>query len=114
MSQPLDIVETLKQLIAIASVNPMGRPESGPTFGEAALTDHLEKTLHALGLVTHRQTVAPGRDNLIARLDGHAPPECGGPMLLLDAHQDTVPVTGMNSNSTPRSDASMIQGTRLE
>ncbi len=48
-----------------------------------------------LGLPHWRQTVAPGRDNLVVRLEGSVPPERGGPMLLLEAHQDTVPVDGM-------------------
>lgn len=91
----LDPVETLAQLVAIASVNPMGRPVSGPPFGEDRLTGYLEETLRRLGLVVQRQPVAPGRENLIARLDGHVPPERGGRVILLDAHQDTVPVEGM-------------------
>jgi acetylornithine deacetylase/succinyl-diaminopimelate desuccinylase-like protein len=92
---PFDLIETLARLVAIPSVNPMGRPESGPPYGEAALTDHLERLFQGLGLRTHRQPVAPGRDNLVARLDGEVPPEQGGPLILFDAHQDTVPVDNM-------------------
>jgi acetylornithine deacetylase ArgE len=91
----LDPVETLKQLVAIPSVNPMGRESAAPTFGEARLTDYLETTFAQIGLTTHRQPTAPGRDNLIARLDGDIPPARGGCVLLFDAHQDTVPVDGM-------------------
>ena len=39
---PVDLVETLRQLIAIPSVNPMGRPVSGPEFYETRLTDYLQ------------------------------------------------------------------------
>jgi len=91
----LDPVETLKQLVAIPSVNPMGRETDDPTFGEARLTDHLEALFSQIGLPTFRQPVAPGRDNLIAWLEGDVPPSQVGPVLLLDAHQDTVPVEGM-------------------
>lgn len=91
----LDPVETLAQLVAIPSVNPMGRPAAGPPFFEDRLTDHLEATFRRLGLALQRQAVAPGRENLLARLDGIPPPERGGRLILLDAHQDTVPVEGM-------------------
>jgi len=92
---PFDPTETLAQLVAIASVNPMGRATSEPPFGEARLTDYLEQTFRRLGLAVERQRVAPDRDNLIARLDGHLPPQRGGPVILLDAHQDTVSADGM-------------------
>ncbi|MBN2477318.1 MAG: M20 family metallopeptidase [Pirellulales bacterium] len=92
----LDPVETLAQLVAVPSVNPMGRSVSGPPFGEDRLTDHLEELLGRLGLRTERQPVAPGRENLLARLDGDPPPDRGGRVVLLDAHQDTVPVEGMS------------------
>ena len=90
----LDPIEILKQLVAIPSVNPMGREAAGAIYGDARLTDFSEKTCRQLGLTTHRQPVAAGHDNLIARLDGHRAPEDGG-VILLDAHQDTVPVDGM-------------------
>lgn len=90
-----DIIECLSGLVATASVNPMGRSVSGPPFFENRLTDHLEKTFRRIGLGVQRQPVAPNRENLIARLDGDPLTESGGRVLLLDAHQDTVPVEGM-------------------
>jgi acetylornithine deacetylase len=90
----LDPLEVLKQLVAIPSVNPMGRDVTGPIYGTARLTDFLEKVCRQIGLTTQRQLVVPGHENLIARLDGHREPEDGG-VVLLDAHQDTVPVDGM-------------------
>ena len=91
----LDPAALLEQLIVIPSVNRMGRGDDDPTLGEARLTAFLETTLQGLGLATQRQPVAPGQDNLIAVLPGDPPPEQGGRVLLLDAHQDTVPVAGM-------------------
>jgi acetylornithine deacetylase len=91
----LDPLKTLAQLVAIPSVNPMGRSVCGPPFFEDRLTEHLAGLLVRLGFVVERQPVAPGRENLIARLDADVPPERGGRLILLDAHQDTVPVDGM-------------------
>jgi acetylornithine deacetylase len=91
----VDVVDILAQLVAIPSVNPMGRAVSGPPFFEDRLTAHLEQTCRRLGLAVARQPVAPGRENLVARLDGDVPPQQGGGVILLDAHQDTVPVEGM-------------------
>ncbi len=73
----------------------MGRPVSGPEYFEYRLTDYLERLFAQLGLPTERQTIAPLRDNLLARLDGERTPENGGPLLLFEVHQDTVPVDGM-------------------
>ncbi len=90
-----NLVQTLSELVAIPSVNPMGHPVSGPEYLEYRVTDYLENLFRTLGVRYQRQTVEPQRDNIIARLDGTVPPEQGAPILLLDAHQDTVPVTGM-------------------
>jgi acetylornithine deacetylase len=87
----LDPIQTLAELIAVPSVNPMGGPGAGPEFGEARLTAHLESLLAGLGFHVQRQPVSPGRDNLLARLDG----DDSGPVVMFCAHQDTVPVVGM-------------------
>jgi len=91
----LDPIETLCHLVSISSVNPMGRTVLSPPYGESRLTGALETLLDRLGLRTVRQETAPGRENLLAMLDGDVPAERGGPLLLFDAHQDTVPVDGM-------------------
>ncbi len=92
---PLDLVQTLSDLISLPSVNPMGRPLSGPEFFEYRVTDYLEQLFRRLGLTYVRQPVEPKRDNIIARLDGDVPPTEGGKLILFEAHQDTVPVDGM-------------------
>lgn len=86
----LDASKTLADLIALPSVNPMGRPVSGPEYGEARMTAYLQDLFSRLGLPWQRQEVEPGRDNIIARLDGDGPG-----VLMLEVHQDTVPVDGM-------------------
>jgi acetylornithine deacetylase/succinyl-diaminopimelate desuccinylase-like protein len=92
---PLDLVQTLSDLISLPSVNPMGRPLSGPEFFEYRVTDYLEQLFRRLKLPYERQTVEPKRDNIIARMDGDLPPSEGGELILFEAHQDTVPVDGM-------------------
>jgi acetylornithine deacetylase len=87
----MDPVDILKDLVAIPSVNPMGRDVAGPQFLETRLSDHLEDFFHRLGVECQRIEVLPGRANVIARLDRPG----AQTTILLDAHQDTVPVEGM-------------------
>ncbi len=85
------VTRLLADLVAIPSVNPMGRGLSGPGFLEGRLSDYLEGWFRALGVEIERQTVSPGRDNLIARYESPGSRRT----LLFDAHQDTVPTDGM-------------------
>lgn len=91
----IDLVQTLSDLVAIPSVNPMGRPLDGPEFYEERVTDYLQGLFERLGLRWQRQLVQPRRENIVARLEGARSPESGGPLIMLEAHQDTVPVDGM-------------------
>lgn len=90
-----DLVQILSDLVAIPSVNPMGRPLKGPEYLEHRMTEYLERWFRELGLEWERQTVEPQRDNIVARLDGETSPEKGGAVIMFEAHQDTVPVDGM-------------------
>lgn len=92
---PLDLVETLRELVAIPSVNPMGRPVSGPEYFEYRVTDYLQGLFERLGLPWQRQYIEPKRENIIVRVDGEVPATEGGPLILFEAHQDTVPVDNM-------------------
>ena len=83
--------ELLKELIAIPSVNPMGRDVVGPEFLEAGMTDYLEHWFTELGVEYRRIELQPRRSNIVARYQGNP----DRPTVLLDAHQDTVPVEGM-------------------
>ena len=85
------VTRLLSDLVAIPSVNPMGRGLTGPGDLEAGMSDFLEAWFRKLGVDVERQVVSPGRDNLIARYD--SPGSCR--TILFDAHQDTVPVDGM-------------------
>jgi acetylornithine deacetylase/succinyl-diaminopimelate desuccinylase-like protein len=85
-------VPLLADLIRRPSVNPMGRDVSGPEYLEGRVTDFLVQRFTELGLPWARQPVAPGRDNVVVRLDATVP---RAPVILWDAHQDTVPVENM-------------------
>src|SRR6476646_526594 len=91
----LDVVDLLSDLVRIPSVNPMGRAASGDIYYEHRVTGHLEGLFRGLGLPVERHTVAPLRDNIVTRVEGDVPPERGGKIVMLEAHQDTVPVEGM-------------------
>lgn len=91
----IDPIKTLKELVSIPSVNPMGGDGKGPHYGTQRLTEHLDHALRKLGVTVVRQSVEPAQQNLIARLDGSPGPEQGGRLVLLGVHQDTVPVEGM-------------------
>ncbi|NLS95204.1 MAG: M20 family metallopeptidase [Planctomycetaceae bacterium] len=104
-------VTYLKELVAIPSQNPMGRSDPGDGFGEAALTDHLETTFERLGCAHYRQPVHPDRANIFARLDGDRRGDRHGPVVLFEAHQDTVPVDGMTIDPwDPREEDGRIYG----
>jgi acetylornithine deacetylase/succinyl-diaminopimelate desuccinylase family protein len=92
---PVDPVATLADLIALPSVNPMGKAVAGDEYFEHRVTDYLETLFRKLGWPCERRTVAPRRDNLLVYLAGEPGPLDGGELLLFEAHQDTVPVEGM-------------------
>ena len=75
-----DLVRDTVELIRIDSQN----PEPGESQCAAWAEDRLTRGGHAVW----RQTVAPGRDNLVVRLDSRG----DRPRLVLMAHLDTVPV----------------------
>jgi acetylornithine deacetylase len=81
----------LQDLVAIPSVNPMGRDLRGPEYFETQVSAYLVEFFKSLGVPYEQIEVAPGRANIIARFEASA----DRPTVLLDAHQDTVPVDGM-------------------
>ncbi len=87
----IDAIELLKDLISIPSVNPMGQPVVPEIHLEHRVTDYLEAKVHGLGVEYRRIQVLPGRDNLLA---WYRAPQSDF-TVLLDAHQDTVPVETM-------------------
>src|SRR5439155_3001210 len=82
----------LKDFVAIPSVNPMGRDLKGPQIYEHRITAYLENFFRSLGINYERQTVAPLRDNIVARFDSSARSDT---TILFEVHQDTVPTDNM-------------------
>jgi acetylornithine deacetylase len=81
----------LRDLVALPSVNPMGRPLKGPEIYEHRVTAYLEDFFRSLGVPHERQTVAPQRDNIFAWTEESNASET----VIFEAHQDTVPTDNM-------------------
>lgn len=82
----------LRDLVALPSVNPMGRDLQGPEVYEHRVTGYLEDFFRGLGARYERQPVAPQRENIVAHFDGS---NSAGPTFLFEVHQDTVPTDNM-------------------
>src|SRR4051812_33798298 len=81
-------LETLARLVQINSVNPILAPGAP---GEKEIAAFIAASLRAGGLTAEIFEPAPGRATVLARLTGAG----GGRSLMLNAHCDTVDVTGM-------------------
>lgn len=81
-------VDLLQQLVRISSVNPAFTSDG--SGGEAKLTGFLQSLLEDLGRRWLRQTVHPGRENLVAIFPGTT-----DDVMLWEVHQDTVGINGM-------------------
>jgi acetylornithine deacetylase len=89
----LPLPQLLAELVRRPSVNPMGRTDlSSEIVHESRVTAFLEHELRNIPCEFRRQTVGPGRDNLIAI---YTPPGPAPFTVLFEAHQDTVPVDAM-------------------
>ncbi len=81
------VVEVLRDLVAIKSVNP-AYPGGN---GEASVASYVEQWGRAAGLDVVRQPVTPGRDNILTTLIVPGAQET----LLFEAHMDTVALDPM-------------------
>jgi acetylornithine deacetylase/succinyl-diaminopimelate desuccinylase-like protein len=86
-----EVASLLRDLVARPSINPMGRKLRGPEYLEHQVTAYLEDFFRGLAVRYERQTIAPLRDNIVAFTDFPSPRRT----LLLEVHQDTVPVDNM-------------------
>ena len=96
-----ETTELLRQLVATDSVNPDLVPGGA---GEGAIARFVAEWLERAGLEVVVDAVAPGRPNVVGIARGSG----GGRSLLLNAHMDTVGVTGMERPHDP-----FIEGNRL-
>ena len=107
----MELATLLGELIAIPSVNPMGRQTEENADFESRLTDYLEKFFRSLRLPVLRQVVAPRRDNILARCDPPGPRSKPNRLLLIEVHQDTVPVDSMQIEPfTAKAEGTRIYG----
>jgi acetylornithine deacetylase/succinyl-diaminopimelate desuccinylase-like protein len=101
----LETTRLLQDLVRLPSINPMGRDLRGPEIYEHQVTNYLDHFFKDLGVPHERQAIAPLRENVVA----HYEPPGATWTLVLEAHQDTVPVDGM----TIEPFAGHINGNRL-
>jgi len=90
VGQLSEVVDLLTDLIAIPSVNPGSATSDDPPGGEAEIIAYIEDRLVREGIACQRQSVAEGRDNLIAIIEGRSKQA-----MLLESHTDTVGTANM-------------------
>lgn len=88
------IIDLLRQLVAIDSINPDLVPGSA---GEEKIARFIADWLQRAGLETIWEEPVPGRPNVIGIARGSG----GGRSLLLNAHMDTVGIVGMERPHEP-------------
>lgn len=78
-------VALARELIAIPSVNPMGKNVSGEIYSEKQIAAFIRTFLHALAVDVRMESVDPNHPNVIAIIDAGK-----AETVLLEAHMDTV------------------------
>jgi succinyl-diaminopimelate desuccinylase len=97
MAPSSELVSLLSELVRIPSQNPMGNEIPGDPVSnrgdwyEYGMADFVEKWLLNHGFEPFRMECGDRRANILTRLEGSD----GSPVMLWDAHMDTVPVAGM-------------------
>ena len=89
----IEAIQLLRDMIAIPSVNPMRVGSDMPV--ERELVDFVETTLRRAGIDCERQTVAKGRENVVAVIHASGGGDTSNG-LMLNSHLDTVPVANMS------------------
>lgn len=89
------VTEILQDLVSIDSVNPA---LPGATNGEAEVAAYVADFCQRLGIEAEQTEALPGRPNVLARLRSATP----APVLLIEAHTDTVTVMNMTDGLSPR------------
>jgi acetylornithine deacetylase/succinyl-diaminopimelate desuccinylase family protein len=84
------VVSLLADLVAIPSMNPMGRGRTGPEYSEQSLAEFVHAVLKKNSIDAELQPVLPGRPNVIGRIETGA-----SKTIMLEAHLDTVHADSM-------------------
>src|SRR5579863_7779333 len=98
-----EIVELLRQLVAIDSINPDLVPGGA---GEEHIARFVAQWFERAGLEVVWDEIAPGRPNVVGIARGKG----GGRSLLLNAHMDTVGVAGMERPHDPYIENNRLYG----
>lgn len=85
------LTKLLADLVAIPSMNPMGRGGEGEEYREQQIADFVASYLRSHGVDVEIQEIAPNRPNVIGLIDVGA-----AETLLLEAHLDTVRADNMS------------------
>ncbi len=81
----------LADLVAIPSMNPMGRSLTGAQYSEKAVATYVAEYLRRSSVDVLIDEVEPGRPNVVGRIDVGAPTT-----VMLEAHLDTVHADAMD------------------
>lgn len=97
----------LCDLIALPTVNPMGRPYDGALPVERPIIEYLERLFAPFGLEMHRDRCGPAHESLLVTLPGNS----DAPGTLLESHIDTVPADDWPDRAfRPRPEGGLVFG----
>jgi acetylornithine deacetylase/succinyl-diaminopimelate desuccinylase-like protein len=97
----------LADLVAIPSVNPMGRDYDGAMPVERGVTEYLERLFAPYGVAMQRQSYGTTHENLLIALPGRNE----GAATLFESHMDTVPAEDWKERAfTPRREGGRLLG----
>lgn len=101
------VSEILCDLIALPTVNPMGRPHDSATPVERPVTEYLEQLFAPFNLHIERLQCSPIHENLLIKIPGST----NGPGTLIEAHMDTVPADDWPERAfQPRREGEVVFG----
>jgi acetylornithine deacetylase len=100
------VVNLLRELVRINSVNPVFASRGNGPGGEGAICAYLAGLLRRMGLSTQVYEAKPGRTSVVATLKGSG----GGRSLMLNGHVDTVGFGGMKDPLSARIENGRLYG----
>ncbi|MCC7086246.1 MAG: M20/M25/M40 family metallo-hydrolase, partial [Pirellulales bacterium] len=101
------IASLLGDLIALPTVNPMGRPCSRNTPIERPVIEYLEQRFARYDVPLERQPCSPIHESLLVTVPGHA----REPGTLIESHIDTVPADDWPDRAfRPRHEGNVVFG----
>jgi acetylornithine deacetylase len=102
-----DALRILKDLIALPTVNPMGRPYECTEPVERKVVAYITDLFSRYGIEIVRQACSPIHESLVITIPGRTK----GPITLLESHIDTVPADDWSETAfTPRVKNSVVIG----